>query len=317
MSKPRIVTAEAVLALLSRPGVGSVSVARTIALAEGLGTPLCTLLGRSAAELTALLPSGTERLAASVSACGPEVQAKAACQVHAIQATGGHTLLTGVAPYPEPLRSALGRAAPPVLFACGNLALLDARKVGIVGTRKPTLRGTLCARACARYWCGVGAVVVSGAAAGVDLAAHGAAVRCGGSTILVLPQGLLSYRLPRSFRKHMKAGRVLLLSEFSPEAPWRTHAAVTRNATISALTHLLCAIEPRKTGGSFQTIRHSLTQGKPVFSGKPACARNAGADLAQVAPLTERDGTLRFSALEAAWAAPTHQRVHPAQSTLL
>lgn len=316
MAKPSIITAEAVLALLSRPGVGSVAAARTIALAEGLGTPLCALMRRSVAELTALLPPGAERLAASVSACGPEVQAQAARQVHAVQETGGHILLAGVAPYPETLRSALGQTAAPVLFTHGNLALLEARQVGIVGTRKPTVRGAHCARACARYWCSLGAVVVSGAAAGVDLAAHTAALRCGGSTILVLPQGLLSYRMPRTFRKPMADGRVLLLSEFLPDAPWRTHAAVTRNATISALTCLLCVIEPRKTGGSLQTLRHSLAQGKPVFSGMPPCARTARADLAKVTPLTEKNGALRVRALQAAWEATAHAAL-PAQGMLL
>ena len=55
------------------------------------------------------------------------------------------------------------------------------------------------------------------------------------------------------------------LSEFPPDMGWETHAAVTRNATISAMSRLLCVIEPKKTGGSIRTARCALAQGKLVL----------------------------------------------------
>ena len=61
-------------------------------------------------------------------------------------------------------------------------------------------------------------------------------------------------------------GRALLVSQFSPDAPWSTHGALTRNATIAALSRLVCVIEPGRTGGSIRTARHALEQGKTVMA---------------------------------------------------
>ena len=57
---------------------------------------------------------------------------------------------------------------------------------------------------------------------------------------------------------------MLLLSEFSPDAKWSTPGALTRNATIAALSRLVCVIEPGETGGSLRTARHALDQMKHV-----------------------------------------------------
>ncbi len=99
----------------------------------------------------------------------------------------------------------------------------------------------------------------------MDAAAHGAALAAGGATVIVLPQGALSYEKPSAYGEAMRAGRVLLLSEFVPDLPWCTHAAVQRNATISVLSDGLCVIAPAKQGGSIRTARCAIERAKPVF----------------------------------------------------
>jgi DNA processing protein len=308
--------AAAVLALLSSPGVGSVTATQALTTAQRLGVEVSDLLGRPLAELSRLLPAGMERLASAMALCGPKVQAYAARQVAEVRGRGGDVLQIGCQEYPLAVSLALGRGAPPLLFTLGNLALLEDRQVGVVGTRRPTVRGAQCARACARFWCGLDAVVVSGGAVGVDWAAHTAALRWGGQSIVVLPEGILHYAVPRAFERALGEGRLLLLSEFQPYAPWRMHAAVTRNATISGLTELLCAVEPGETGGSLQTMRHSLGQSKPVFCRKRGGERGRliAGDL--VADLVERGGALRGDALLSAWESGPLLAL-PAQGTLL
>ena len=57
-----------------------------------------------------------------------------------------------------------------------------------------------------------------------------------------------------------------MLAEVHPAAPWQGPAAVARNRIIAALSRVVCVIEPRKTGGSIETARQALAQGKPVFA---------------------------------------------------
>lgn len=81
----------------------------------------------------------------------------------------------------------------------------------------------------------------------------------------VLPQGLLSYVPSRIMAGGVSAHRVLWLSAFTPDMPWKTHAAIMRNAIISALVRFVCVVEPRQEGGSIRTARCALAQGKPVL----------------------------------------------------
>src|SRR5690606_24865428 len=99
-------------------------------------------------------------------------------------------------------------------------------------------------------------------------------------------------------------GRAIVLSQFAPLSAWATHAAVTRNATIAALSRVVCVIEPRKAGGSMRTGRCALAIGRPVFvaGGDDALhgaevLRRAGAQ-----PVLGRGG-LAVEALQQAWRA--------------
>ena len=108
----------------------------------------------------------------------------AACQQSGI----GVTVL-GRADYPWAL--ALDRAAPAVLFHRGDLATLDHRRAGIVGTRNATLSGRTTARTFGRALSEAGVAVVSGLARGVDGAAHsGVLDGAGGPPVGVVASGL-------------------------------------------------------------------------------------------------------------------------------
>jgi predicted Rossmann fold nucleotide-binding protein DprA/Smf involved in DNA uptake len=77
--------------------------------------------------------------------------------------------------------------APSQLFLAGNRDLLrGGRRVSVIGSRKASSQGLRRARVIARSLVGHGIVVVSGLAAGIDRAAHEAAIAWGGQTMAVI-----------------------------------------------------------------------------------------------------------------------------------
>lgn len=189
--------------------------------------------------------------------------------------------------YPSNLKNYLRTDAPVVLFLLGNINLLAITGCGVVGTRSPSMMGIKAARYAAQTIVRAGHCVISGGAFGVDVTAHDTALAENGCSIAFLPQGLLTYRLSKAWRHSVNKGRLLLVSEFFPDAPWMTYAAITRNALIAAQSQILCVVEPREKGGSLHTFRHALAQGKPVFSTMP-----------EALPITLRKFALPFESLD-------------------
>jgi DNA processing protein len=261
----RAVQTEKIIALLAlqlTPGVGAATINR---LAAWLGSAPLGLLGQPPAALARRVPQADALGLAALRACGENEVREARALLRRVRSNGGSVVSSGEALYPGGVARPLGSGAPPLLFLQGAARLLLEEGVGIVGARWPSAQGLRCARQCAQACVGAGFRVVSGAASGIDTEAHQAALEAGGSTVAVLPQGLLTYQAPAFYQRALAQGRLLLVSEFVPSMPWKTHAAVTRNATISALSQFLVVIEAKKTGGSVQTAKHGLAQSKAVY----------------------------------------------------
>ncbi len=253
------------LALRLIEGAGHVRIRTILSVLQAWECPFAEAVRLPAPTLAAWFPSGSARLAGLLAACTAEIRMAAERMIAEAAERGIYPLSFQDSRYPAALSAALGNAAPVLLFAQGNPDLLSDDAAGIVGTRRPSEEGLCWAEACARVFAARDIPVISGGARGIDTAAHEAVLHAGGRTVVVLPQGLLTYPVPPRYAAAIEAGRALLLSEFHLGAPWRTHAAVTRNATISALSSLLCVIEPHSLNGSLLTARHCLDQGKPVF----------------------------------------------------
>ncbi len=219
--------------------------------------------------------------------------------------------------YPGLLATHLGESAPALVWCVGNHDLLHAYNAGIVGTRSPSRTGHAIAVDCARALRNDGVCIVSGGADGIDTAAHRGALESGGTSVVVLPQGLRTYTFPNYIREAIESNRCAIISQFDPEMKWQTHAAVTRNATIAALSKLVCVIEPKRMGGSMRTAQHARDQGKCVFY---YCAQN-GEEFARTlqqwngSPLLQYDMSLDTNSLHLAWKAVTANG--PTQGKLL
>lgn len=166
--------------------------------------------------------------------------------------------------YPVGVSTAFGRKAP-LLHVMGNMALLDQPGIGFCGSRKATEKGLEVAADCAGQVARAGLNVISGNASGIDRAAHYAALKAGGTTILVLPEGTDHFRIRRDLSAVWDWNRVLVISQFEPNAVWQAYRAMARNELIIALSLAMIVIEAGATGGTLDAGLRTLSSKKPLF----------------------------------------------------
>lgn len=166
--------------------------------------------------------------------------------------------------YPAGLRALMGAQAPG-LSLMGNDSLLARPAVGFCGSRHASEKGLAAAEDCADQAAWAGAVVVSGNASGVDRRAHRAALAAGQATILVLPEGIERFRVPRALSDVWDWDLVLVVSQFPANAVWRMRRAMARNQVIIGLSRAMVVIEAGETGGTWQAGQQTLQAGKPLF----------------------------------------------------
>ena len=166
-----------------------------------------------------------------------------------------------------PWRLALLREPSPLLAVRGDASVLSRRAVAIVGARAATAYGRAVARRLAAELAGVGLVVVSGLARGIDAAAHEGALEAGGATVAVLACGPEQVYPPehRGLAERIEATGALV-SELPPGTPPRAPHFPLRNRLISGLSEALVVVEARLRSGSLHTVRHALDQGIDVLA---------------------------------------------------
>ena len=168
--------------------------------------------------------------------------------------------------YPVGLADLLGDGAPPIISFKGNWDLLEESSVGFCGSRKASAKGMETARDCASQLAGAYAVIVSGNAAGIDVAAHQTALEVGGRTLIVLPQGVLRFRVRKELRANWNWENVLVISEFAPGISWNAHQAMQRNKTIIGLSDIMIVIEAGEKGGTMDAGLSTLKLGRPLYA---------------------------------------------------
>jgi DNA processing protein len=243
------------MALLDAPGVGPGRVRKLLKRCGPVGE---AALGDRSFLRGSLTDAQIDALPASREKMERQWDQLAAKGIHALSVTDDA--------YPAGLRTILGEEAPVVLLCQGNLALLNAIGVGFCGSREATEKGMATARDTASLLAERSVNVVSGYAAGVDMNAHCAALRAGGTTTVVLAEGILRFRVKSEIRECWDPARVLVVSEFGANLPWSVSHAMTRNRTICGLSRGMVLIEARATGGSIQAGRDCLRLGLPLFA---------------------------------------------------
>lgn len=167
--------------------------------------------------------------------------------------------------YPEKLRSSLGKEAPPILFVKGNIELFTRPAVGFCGARNASEKGLRVTELSTRILAEEQVCVISGYASGVDETAHRSAMASGGTTIMVLVDGILRFHLRKDFRDVMTSENSLVVSQYPPNLAWIGRNAMKRNKTIAGLSDAVILVESGASGGTYAAGMETLRQNCPLF----------------------------------------------------
>jgi len=223
------------------------------------------VLGATAAEVATLPGFGAELAGRVAAASGTRWMERVRGALEKLGEMGAVALTPDDLAYPDAFR--VIPDSPYLLFAAGDLALLEHPGIGIVGTRTPTDYGRSAAASLAGDLARAGYAVVSGMAKGIDAAAQGAALQAGGATIGVLGAGIdvvypaENARLFRAVRE-----RGLLVTEMPPGEEPRAGNFPRRNRLIAALSEGVLVVEMAAKSGAQHTVTYALEQGKEVFA---------------------------------------------------
>ena len=164
--------------------------------------------------------------------------------------------------YPLILRQRLGLDRPGTLWAKGDLSLMNAPAISLVGSRELRPENHRFAETVGRYAAKQGLTLVSGNARGADRAAQEACLAAGGKVISIVADELW---------KHPAREAVLYLSEEDYDSPFTAQRALSRNRCIHSLGRMVfVAQSDLQKGGTWDGTAKNLHFGwSPV-----ACFRD-------------------------------------------
>ncbi len=189
---------------------------------------------------------------------------QAQAEIDGWEATGMELLTVLDDGYPDNLRAVYDR--PPLLFAAGRLLPADARSLAVIGSRDASPAGVETAAEIARHLVDAEFTVASGLAAGIDTAAHTAALQRGGRTIAVIGTGLERVYPPENeeLQRQISASGAVI-SQFWPDAGPSRRSFPMRNAVMSGFTLGSVVVEASHTSGARLQARIALAHGRLVF----------------------------------------------------
>lgn len=172
--------------------------------------------------------------------------------------------------YSKTLKNNLKIKAPTILYVKGNKQIMQENSIAIVGSRdadEVSLQFTdnIAKKASQQF-----KVVVSGFAKGVDKQALDSAIQYKGQSIIVLPQGIMTFGSGiKKYYKEITTGDVLVLSTFHPKSVWSAGLAMARNPIIYALATEIYVAQSSESGGTWAGVIDGLKKGRTILVRKP------------------------------------------------
>ncbi len=156
---------------------------------------------------------------------------------------------------------------PLILYAKGDLSLIDEKSVAIVGTRSPSNYGRLMTEKFAGELAESGLVIVSGLCFGVDEIAHRKTLEVGGKTIAVVGSGFNKiYPSTNTPLSEEIAEKGLLLSEYPPSFVSKKYTFPRRNRIVAGLSDGVLITEAGFKSGTIHTKEFAAEYGKDLFA---------------------------------------------------
>jgi DNA processing protein len=157
------------------------------------------------------------------------------------------------------------RETPPFLFYEGALRKVD-EGMSVVGSRGASPEGIQMAGDIARFLVDQGLTVISGLAAGIDAAAHRAALDARGRTVAFVGTGITkSYPASNAALQREVAAEGLVLSQFFPDAAPSKQSFPIRNASMSGYGLATIVVEANEHSGTRIQARLAGQHGRPVI----------------------------------------------------
>ena len=167
--------------------------------------------------------------------------------------------------YPLSVRKRLGLDSPGVLWAKGDVSLLNRPAVAVIGSRDLREENRWFAEEAGRQIAKQGYVLVSGNARGADKTAQEACLEAGGKVISIVADSL---------QRQPLTGNVLYLSLDDFDAAFSSRRALQRNYVIHTMASLTIAVQcTLGKGGTWDGILANLKHGW-----NPVCIFADGSD---------------------------------------
>jgi len=173
--------------------------------------------------------------------------------------------------FSKPLKANLKAAhAPSVIYVKGNKKILEEKSIAIVGSRDASEIALKFTDNIAKLASKEYKVVVSGFAKGVDKQALDSAIHYKGQSIIVLPQGIMTFGSGfKTYYSQIINGDVLVLSTFFPKAPWKAELAMARNPIIYGLASEIYVAESSEKGGTWSGVVDGLRKETKIYVRQP------------------------------------------------
>ncbi|MBN1632854.1 MAG: DNA-processing protein DprA [Ignavibacteria bacterium] len=187
--------------------------------------------------------------------------------------------------YPKTLKQNLKVSySPALIYIKGDKQIFREKSVAIVGSRNASDISLEFTDNIAKLASKEFKVVVSGFAKGVDKQALDSAIKYIGRSIIVLPQGILTFSSGfRQYYTQIINGDVLVLSIFHPKAPWKVELAMARNPVIYGLAQEIYVAESDEKGGTWSGVQDGLRKGRKIYVRMPnADEKNANNKLIEI-----------------------------------
>lgn len=178
--------------------------------------------------------------------------------------------VNGTTSWPEKLADS--DRPTPLFYYRGDIGLMDAESISIVGSRKASPEGVARARRLAREMVAAGVVVVSGLAHGIDTAAMTSALESGGRLIGVIGTPI-DECYPREnaalqdvvSKEHLLVSQVPFFKYSKQSFQSKKHYFPERNELMAAISDATVIVEASDTSGTLTQARACLAQGRKLF----------------------------------------------------
>ena len=217
----------------------------------------------------------------------------------------------GEADYPARLTERLDRKAPPMLYACGDMALAGGTCIAILGGASARTDAQSCARELAAAACAAKLVMVTGGESGPGRLVQDEALREGGRVIPFLAGSMAERICQNGLSEMIATSRALVLSAVHPEAKYTAAHAMERSKCLYALSRaaFIVACERGKGAvweGAVSALRNGYAERVFVWE-NPAFPGNMEL-ISRGAAAFREPGELAFDAMKAAWEGSAYEQ---------